>query len=455
MAAKETVEGGAGPGGGDASPPDGGARAWTIVLASFLCNGLAFGVINSGSFINDKLRSKYEASGMSEPALKASLVTSLCMGATFFLSPIAGILTDRIGIRLTTFIGGTLAAGGVFLSSFLTEQFYLLCLTYGIMFGVGASLTYTPSLAILGQYFKRNLDIVNGIVTAGSSAFTMLMSFLLPFLLSTFKLNGALRFIALMMCLFMVCSFAFKPNKAVIKKELSLSKELLYLVNRDIWKNKKYVIWLLLIAFSLLGYFVPYLHMASFIKKEFPDNRDDTKIVITCIGITSGVGRLIFGAIASLKWANRIVLQQISFFMIGVATIAMPFVPHFNWLIGMAFLFGLFDGCFISLLGPIAFDFCGQSGAAQAIGFLLGLCSVPLTLGPTVAGYLCDLNYSYTFIFIVAGIPPIIGSIALTLTRFVDSSNEEQTVPEQERLTKYKVTGDIVRNQNSEEALSP
>lgn len=78
--------------------------------------------------------------------------------------------------------------------------------------------------------------------------------------------------------------------------------------------------------------------------------------------------------------------SQISFFMIGVATIAMPFVPHFNWLIGMAFLFGLFDGCFISLLGPIAFDFCGQSGAAQAIGFLLGLCSVPLTLGPTVAG---------------------------------------------------------------------
>lgn len=51
---------------------------------------------------------------------------------------------------------------------------------------------------------------------------------------------------------------------------------------------------------------------ASFIKKEFPDNRDDTKIVITCIGITSGVGRLIFGGIASLKWANRIVLQQVS-----------------------------------------------------------------------------------------------------------------------------------------------
>jgi hypothetical protein len=47
---------------------------------------------------------------------------------------------------------------------------------------------------------------------------------------------------------------------------------------------------------------------------------------------------------------------------------------------------GLFDGCFISLLGPIAFEICGQEGATQAIGFLLGLCSIPLTVGPPIAG---------------------------------------------------------------------
>lgn len=47
---------------------------------------------------------------------------------------------------------------------------------------------------------------------------------------------------------------------------------------------------------------------------------------------------------------------------------------------------GIFDGCFISLLGPIAFDLCGQAGASQAIGFLLGFCSIPLTIGPPIAG---------------------------------------------------------------------
>ena len=29
---------------------------------------------------------------------------------------------------------------------------------------------------------------------------------------------------------------------------------------------------------------------------------------------------------------------------------------------------GLFDGCFVTLIGPIAFDLCGPVGASQAIG---------------------------------------------------------------------------------------
>lgn len=60
--------------------------------------------------------------------------------------------------------------------------------------------------------------------------------------------------------------------------------------------------------------------------------------------------------------------------------------PAWVYLILIALGMGLFDGCFISLLGPIAFDLCGSEGASQAIGFLLGFCSIPLTIGPPIAG---------------------------------------------------------------------
>ena len=75
---------------------------------------------------------------------------------------------------------------------------------------------------------------------------------------------------------------------------------------------------------------------------------------------------------------------------IGILTMLLPVTPSFGILLVIALCMGLFDGCFISLLGPIAFDICGQKGATQAIGFLLGMCSIPLTVGPPIAGRLYD-----------------------------------------------------------------
>lgn len=64
--------------------------------------------------------------------------------------------------------------------------------------------------------------------------------------------------------------------------------------------------------------------------------------------------------------------------------------PHYAWLLVITLFMGLFDGCFISLLGPIAFDICGRNGATQAIGCLLGMCSIPLTVGPPIAGLIYE-----------------------------------------------------------------
>lgn len=57
-------------------------------------------------------------------------------------------------------------------------------------------------------------------------------------------------------------------------------------------------------------YFVPYVHIGKFVAMTFKDA--DNKLPVMCIGITSGIGRLIFGYIADLPKVNRIFLQQVS-----------------------------------------------------------------------------------------------------------------------------------------------
>ncbi|GIX74038.1 monocarboxylate transporter 10 [Caerostris extrusa] len=348
---------------------------------------------------------------------------------TFLLSPVASILTDKLGIRTTSFIGGLMATVGMLASSFV-NSLELLYLTYGVLLGSGASLAYTPSLVVLGHYFHRRLGFVNGLVTAGSSVFTMVMPLLLSHLLNTIELAATLQILALMMASLMLCSLTFRPlivqHQRISEQEDHASEESLPkggCLDLTIWRNRKYLLWVFTIPTALFGYFVPYVHLVQHVKDILPNANGE--ILVTCIGLTSGVGRIIFGKLADFPFINRIMLQQVAFMSIGVLTMVLVVARYFELLIVICLFMGLFDGCFISLLGPIAFDVVGQKGASQAIGFLLGFCSVPLTVGPPVAGLLYDHMKNYNLAFLLAGIPPIAGSILLCLIHRIPQPRNE------------------------------
>ena len=187
----------------DQEPPDGGCWAWLVLLGCFLVNGIIFGIINTFGILFVQLKADMDKAGVEDAASKcgerdfnfsfqisinttsAALIGSLTIGTTFFLSFLVGILSDRIGLRLTSIIGSVLATLGMGLSALLYQHIEVLYLTYGIMFGAGASLVYTPSLTILGHYFKKKLGVVNGLVTAGSSIFTIGLSFINQHILET------------------------------------------------------------------------------------------------------------------------------------------------------------------------------------------------------------------------------------------------------------------------------
>ena len=189
---------------------------------------------------------------------------------------VSSILSDRIGIRETAVTGAVLATAGLVATAFI-ERLELLYLTFGILLGIGSSMVYSPSLVILGHYFKKHMGLVNGIVAFGSSLFTMALTRILPYLLSTIGIKYCFLFLAGLQCLLIVFALSWKP---VFKKEdhlesLTLSTESVYRHCNDccswtkkflsvkIWKQKAYVIWVLSLGIALFGYFVPFFHLVS------------------------------------------------------------------------------------------------------------------------------------------------------------------------------------------------
>lgn len=132
------------------------------------------------------------------------------------------------------------------------------------MFACGCSFSYQPSLVILGHYFKQRLGLVNGIVTAGSSIFTIVLPFVLSDLLARVGLQNTMRVLCILLFVLMLAGFTYKPLLPAQEVHAGRScPPLKQVFNFNIWKSVGYRIWAFGIPAALYGYFVPYVHLVS------------------------------------------------------------------------------------------------------------------------------------------------------------------------------------------------
>lgn len=446
-------------------PPEGG-WGWVVMLASMWCNGSVFGIQNAFGIMFVALLKEFGSGNDADDDLrfKTAWVGSLSMGMIFFCSPIVSVFTDLLGCRITAIGGAAVGVVGLLASSFVTslEPLYF---TYGIVFACGCSFAYQPSLVILGHYFKKRLGLVNGIVTAGSSVFTITLPYLMSALLERVGLQHTLRVLAIFMFILMLAGLTYKP---LLPKPVSTSKSgsrcpsPSKVFNVHIWKSLGYRIWAFGIPAALYGYYVPYVHLMKHVEERFGQDANK-EVLLTCIGITSGVGRLIFGRVADyVPGVNKVFLQVSSFMVIGVMSMMIPLCHVFGGLIAVCLLMGLFDGCFICIMAPIAFELVGSQNVSQAIGFLLGMMSIPMTVGPPIAGFLRDRLGTYDVAFYLAGIPPLIGGAVLCVIPWVEARRKRKeadaTAETTENMLEHKSsapdhTDTDVKNQDPESVI--
>uniref|UniRef100_A0A6J0US62 Monocarboxylate transporter 10 n=1 Tax=Pogona vitticeps TaxID=103695 RepID=A0A6J0US62_9SAUR len=410
-------------------PPEGG-WGWLVMLAAMWCNGTVFGIQNSCGILFNSMLKVFGDPKDPQLMFRTALVNSLSMGMIFFCSPIVSIFTNIYGCRTVAVVGAAVAFIGLLSSSFVSSLGPLY-FTHGILFGCGCSFTYQPSLVILGHYFKKRLGLVNGIVTAGSSLFTITLPFLLDILSDSVGLHNTFRVLCIFVFILFLAGFTYRPLIPSAKKSGEKSRFIFpparKMFNFSIFKITSYRIWAFGIPAALFGYFIPYVHLLKHVKEHIGDVPDAA--LLLCLGITSGIGRLIFGRIADyIPGAKKVYLQVISFFFIGLMSVMIPLCYTFGGLIAVCLFMGLFDGCFISIMAPIAFELVGAQYVSQAIGFLLGFMSIPMTVGPPIAGKLRDHLGTYNVAFYLAGIPPIVGGVILCFIPWVHEKekNKEQ-----------------------------
>ncbi|XP_029057081.1 monocarboxylate transporter 9 isoform X1 [Monodon monoceros] len=185
-------------------PPDGG-WGWVIVLASlftqFLCYGSPLAV---GVLYIEWLDAFGEGKG------KTAWVGSLASGVGLLASPVCSLCVSSFGARAVTIFSGFMVAGGLMLSSF-APNIYFLFFSYGIVVGLGCGLLYTATVTITCQYFDSRRGLALGLISTGSSIGLFIYAALQRLLIEFYGLDGCLLIVGALALNTLACGSLMRP----------------------------------------------------------------------------------------------------------------------------------------------------------------------------------------------------------------------------------------------------
>merc|ERR1719264_2454688 len=188
-------------------PPDGG-WGWVVVMAGFLCNMVLDGIGYSFGILLKPLMEHYGAGkGL------MSLVGSILTGVILLTGPLASLLVNKLGARMTCIIGAIVSALAIFISTF-SVNVYMLMGFYSVLGGIGLGFMYVPAVTAVGYWFEKRRSLVTGISTCGSGFGTIVFAPVVTHLLDWSNWQWTNRIIA-GFCL--LCTFLGLTMKPVPK----------------------------------------------------------------------------------------------------------------------------------------------------------------------------------------------------------------------------------------------
>ncbi|XP_072401521.1 monocarboxylate transporter 12 [Diabrotica undecimpunctata] len=193
-------------------PPDGG-WGWLVLFGATMVNILVPGTIKSFGVLFVEFLEAFDstpAEGMWIPALCYFLYSSL--------GPVSSILSVKYSYRTVTILGGISAAGGMILS-FWANSVYFLYVSYGVLVGIGAGLSFPPTVYIVCSYFFRLRGVANGICISGSAFGSIIIPPLLRVLLVTYGYRGAVLIMGGLTLNVFVASLFYDKVELHMKKE--------------------------------------------------------------------------------------------------------------------------------------------------------------------------------------------------------------------------------------------
>ncbi|KAK0229972.1 major facilitator superfamily domain-containing protein [Armillaria nabsnona] len=391
--------------------PDGGARAWLVVLGCFMfastcmAYGLVWGV----------LQDYYHTYMFPETSLSilslAGGVQNLLMNGTAYLS---GGLGDRYGYKRLLILSSILAYLCLLASAFSTKLYHVF-LFQGIFLGFSHGLGMPLYMSLPSQWFLEKRGVATGLAVSGSGIGGGVSSLIVRKLLSTVGFRKTMLIYSSMHAVIWIIALCLlkervPPGQAEEKKR--------WLPERV---DGRFYSVALSVFIGIFGYLGPFYFSTTYTKQFVPSIGKDSILVViplVVMNFSAGIGRILAGRLADYFGPVNIFFS--SFFFGGLfQMLVWTFAKTYASIIVFSILNGLVGCWFLSLLPVVCAELFGIQGLSTITGFMVLANSPGQMAGAPIAGAILSASGgNWVAVTMYSGGITVLGALCVLYARF-------------------------------------
>jgi MFS family permease len=390
-------------------PTPGSARRdarlpWIVVGAVWVTLAVASGLYFSFPVFFVALLEEF---GWSRGATAAAFsIASIAQGV---LSPVVGILVDRLGPR-RVMLAGALVLGGACLLASRIGSLWSLYLVTGVLAAAGVcAVSWVPSGALIARWFAERRGSIMGLAFSGMGAGVLAIGPLAQWLIAGYGWRAAYLVLGagtLAVLVPLVWLGVREPPPVLVAPSVEgRPAPPPVSARRDVGDAlRTRAFWALFLAYlcTPLAVFPVVTHQVAFaVDHGFP--RLFVAGIFGITGLLSTVGRIVFGVAADR--IGRAASATISYGCTAVGTLCLLGLEVWPHAVAL-YLYALFFGLGFGARGPIITAMAAQLFPGRRFGAIYGILSVGNgvggAIGPWFGGAVHDVTGSYRLAFLIA-----------------------------------------------------
>ncbi|KAH8689314.1 putative MFS monocarboxylate transporter [Talaromyces proteolyticus] len=398
--------------------PDGGLKAWTVVIGGWCLLFVSSGWINCiGVFQTYYEQNQLKNYSPSTTAWILSLETFMM----FANGAAVGKFYDNFGPFYVMLFGSILHVFGVMMMS-LSSEYYQFILAQGICSPLGASCLFYAAINAASTWFKKRRALALGIVVSGSSVGGVILPIFLQRLFAKVGFAWSVRAAGFLML--GLCVIA----QVTVKSRLPPKPKPLNLV--EFFRPLKEGPFLMITCggfFFFWGMFVPFNYVIAEAQK-IGMNAEVSSYLLAMLNGTSLFGRIFSGWLGDEF--GRLNVTIFMSFLAGILTLALWLPAKGSApIIAYAILYGFSSGAYISLVPAVIAQISPIQEIGVRSGSFFALTSLATLTGNPIAGAITTRqNGAFSGLQIFTGVILIVGSTFFLLGRVLIVGFKPQVV---------------------------